>query len=1069
VALHGRRSIAAVLALLLTTTASAWFIHRSRLADDALAGLVASMPQQYGRLAIAASPALSSPNPGFDPHRLETWPLEALRAAQVSVDLKGSAVLSSVRLKAAIDLYRGDCNAAAAGLEEALRISASHVLLLNDASVAHLCLSREPDLAGPSLARAMERALEASELSPGRPEPEFNLAVAYEALGLRSMARDTFLTGMAHDHDGGWRQIAAGRAEVLSSAATAAAPLQADDFQRAIDPRRVAVLVADRAQPTREVIELKVLEQWAQSARNKTVAAAVLAENLRLFGDKRLDAFGDAFLHDVAAAVNGARGRAQDVLIRAQIAYARGRDLYDRGDREQAGDAFAAARKDFNSAGSAFELEASLQQGLVLYQLRQLSTARTELDGVRREAVKRGYRAIDARATWLLGLIDTQEGRVENAVAKYERAIATYDSLHEQDNLTSVANSAADTLRTAGDRQRGWRLLMRAAQGLPSLKNPQREYLIIFNLSLYAQDEGLLRAADVFQRAAVRAAEARGASLTIIESQLRHAQLALKRDDTTVARHDLEDASPRLGSLRSAASAAYLGMWKERVEADLLERENPRAAMARLEALAEQFEKTEPAEIPSILLEASRASRRAGDNSNAVRLLHRALDFMADRRTLLRAPEYRITYRAAMWEVLHDLIGLEFSTDPAAALTVAEAARRALMTEDVDSRGAAPPVVLPRLPEDVAVLYYVSLQDRLLLWTITAKGTMARAIPYAFDELAADVDAFRRTIESWRDAPPRSDLAQRIFDRLFSRTIDDLEPSVRRLLIAADGAIGDLPVSTLVDPRTRRFIFERYDLAFIPSLGALTSGERPGSMDNVLAVGFNGVPGSDIPLLNAAEKEAEAIASLYGHRTLLLGSAATASAVRSAAANRSVVHIAAHARANRLLPWKSQLSLAPANGSGGSLDFEEIAAWDLRGCVLVVLSACETATGARLRGQGVISLAFPFLSAGAEVVVGTLWQVDDSGADQFMRLFHGHVARREPPMRAMSLAQRDAQASRDTVLRSPTVWGAFVVNTRISDTRSRDVLAGQSIPGGVRLGGKGNNEDGIETSRRAAR
>jgi len=321
---------------------------------------------------------------------------------------------------------------------------------------------------------------------------------------------------------------------------------------------------------------------------------------------------------------------------------------------------------------------------------------------------------------------------------------------------------------------------------------------------------------------------------------------------------------------------------------------------------------------------------------------------------------------------------------------------------------------------------------------------------YGFDELAADVDAFRGAVELSRDGFPRSDLARRIFDGVFAPALDGLPPSIRTLLIAADGAIGDLPVSTLVDPRTNRFMFERFDLSFIPSLGALRGEDAPPSVDSVLAVGFNGVPGNEIPVLTAAEKEAEAIGRIYGDRMLLIGQAATASAVKSAAANRAVLHIAAHARANRLLPWKSQLALAPSDGSQGSLDFDQVATWDLRGCALVVLSACETATGARLGGQGVISLAFPFLSAGAKVVVGTLWQIDDRGADQFMRLFHGYVSRNEPPSRAMSLAQLDANASPDPLLRSPATWGAYVVNTRVWNARTQMPPPGQSIPGDVR-------------------
>ena len=99
-----------------------------------------------------------------------------MRAVRISLDAKGSNALSSVRLSAAVDLYQGDCVAAAAKLEEALRLSAPDAALLNDASVAHLCVARDTaEIAGPSLVLAVERwrwrpgqALKAFEEMTGR-------------------------------------------------------------------------------------------------------------------------------------------------------------------------------------------------------------------------------------------------------------------------------------------------------------------------------------------------------------------------------------------------------------------------------------------------------------------------------------------------------------------------------------------------------------------------------------------------------------------------------------------------------------------------------------------------------------------------------------------------------------------------------------------------------------------------------------------------------------------------------------------------------------------------------------
>jgi len=94
---------------------------------------------------------------------------------------------------------------------------------------------------------------------------------------------------------------------------------------------------------------------------------------------------------------------------------------------------------------------------------------------------------------------------------------------------------------------------------------------------------------------------------------------------------------------------------------------------------------------------------------------------------------------------------------------------------------------------------------------------------------------------------------------------------------------------------------------------------------------------------------------------------------------------------------------------------------------LVVLSACQTAMGGDIPGEGLKSLARGFLQAGARSVVSTLWKVDDSATAEFMDHFYqALLVGRLPPGAALRTAQMALQ--RTKAHQSPYYWAGFTLN-----------------------------------------
>jgi CHAT domain-containing protein len=93
---------------------------------------------------------------------------------------------------------------------------------------------------------------------------------------------------------------------------------------------------------------------------------------------------------------------------------------------------------------------------------------------------------------------------------------------------------------------------------------------------------------------------------------------------------------------------------------------------------------------------------------------------------------------------------------------------------------------------------------------------------------------------------------------------------------------------------------------------------------------------------------------------------------------------------------------------------------------LVVLSACRTALGPEIRGEGLVGLPHGFLTAGARSVLVSLWEVEDRATAELMRRFYRGLLREQlPPAAALRAAQTALR--REPGWDSPYFWAGFVL------------------------------------------
>jgi CHAT domain-containing protein len=95
---------------------------------------------------------------------------------------------------------------------------------------------------------------------------------------------------------------------------------------------------------------------------------------------------------------------------------------------------------------------------------------------------------------------------------------------------------------------------------------------------------------------------------------------------------------------------------------------------------------------------------------------------------------------------------------------------------------------------------------------------------------------------------------------------------------------------------------------------------------------------------------------------------------------------------------------------------------------MVVLSACRTALGKEVKGDGLIGLTRGFMYAGAARVVASLWKADDEATAELMTLFYQRMLGEQHlrPADALRHAQIEMWRSR-SYWRAPYYWAAFTL------------------------------------------
>lgn len=354
-----------------------------------------------------------------------------------------------------------------------------------------------------------------------------------------------------------------------------------------------------------------------------------------------------------------------------------------------------------------------------------------------------------------------------------------------------------------------------------------------------------------------------------------------------------------------------------------------------------------------------------------------------------------------------------------------------------------------------ALLEYSLGEERSFLFVVTREGLTSYILPPR-EEIAEKVRRLRQALEE------DSLLTRRHLHELGFQLYQDLvapaAPALAGksdLLIVPDRALYYLPFEVLLTQdaggrpyQDLPYFLRDYTITYVPSASVLAELQAiqagPYSAESKDFVAFAPFAGSAGPEggtralsgdaspwkpLPASRREVLEVAALYPGKSLeLLNGQAREEVVKGdpAVASAKRLHFATHAEPDERRPELSALILARREGGreDALLQMREIFNLKLA-ADLVVLSACQTALGKEVTGEGLVGLSRAFFYAGVPSLMVSLWNVTDSPIPDLMLDFYRYLDVSGDKARALqraklALIQRKSHAH-------PAYWAPFIL------------------------------------------
>lgn len=334
------------------------------------------------------------------------------------------------------------------------------------------------------------------------------------------------------------------------------------------------------------------------------------------------------------------------------------------------------------------------------------------------------------------------------------------------------------------------------------------------------------------------------------------------------------------------------------------------------------------------------------------------------------------------------------------------------------------PQEIDQIDPNAAIIYPIILANRLeVILSIPGQDLRHYSTEISQQQVETTIRQLRLSFQPIFSTKERLELSQTVYNWLIRPAESDLKNnSIKTLVFVLDGSLRNVPMAALYDGKN--YLVQNYNLALTPGLQLLASQSLKRNQIKALTVGLSEAR-QGFSALPAVASELEKIEAEVPTK-VLLNQQFTRDAVQQQIQETAfpIVHLATHGQFSSkaedtfLLTWDSRINVK---------DLDDFLSRRQRGeqnpVELLVLSACETATGDQRAALGLAGVA---VRSGARSTLATLWQVNDTSTASLMAEFYQELTQQQIS-KAEALRQAQLKLLQQPKYQDPYYWAPFVL------------------------------------------